>query len=184
MLNLSTAFLLATEEGEESTSNIDLVLPEMAELIAGILAFAVVFFVVWKWALPTINKTLEARRQAITGQIAEAERSKAEAESLLADYKSQLAEAKADGNKIIEEARGTADQLRADIVAKAEADASQIIAKAREEAGAEKARALADARVQVGEMSVDLAGRIVGESLDAKAHQQLVDRYLAELEQM
>lgn len=184
MLNLSTAFLLATEEGEESTSNIDLVLPEMAELIAGILAFAIVFFVVWKYALPTINETLEARRQAITGQIAEADRAKAEAESLLSDYKAQLAEAKADGNRIIEEARGTAEQLKSDIVAKAESEAEQILAKAREEAGAEKSRALADARGQVGQLSVDLAGKIVGETLDAKAHKELVDRYLADLEQM
>lgn len=184
MLNLSTAFLLATEEGEESTSNIDLVLPDMAELIAGILAFSIVFFVVWKWALPTINKTLEARRQAITGQIAEADRAKAEAESLLSDYRAQLAEAKADGNRIIEEARGTAEQLKSDIVARAESEAEQILAKAREEAGAEKSRALAEARGQVGQLSVDLAGKIVGEALDAKAHKDLVDRYLADLEQM
>jgi F-type H+-transporting ATPase subunit b len=176
-------FVLATEEAEES-GGLDLLLPAMPELIAGVIAFAIVFFFVWRYAGPAFNRVLEQRQAAISGQIAEAERAKSEAETLLADYKAQLAEAKADGNKIIEEARGTGDQMRADIVAKAEADASKIIAKAREEAGAEKARALADARVQVGEMSVDLAGKIVGETLDAKAHQQLVDRYLAELEQM
>ena len=182
MLNLTTAILLATEE--ESGSSVDLVLPEMAELIAGILAFAIVFFVVWRWVLPAANKTLEARQAAITGQISEAEKAKAEAESLLADYKAQLAEAKADGNRIIEEARGSAEQMRADIVAKAEAEADQIVSRAREEAANEKVRALADARNQVGELSIDLAGRIVGESLDADAHKALVDRYLADLEQL
>ncbi len=179
---MSTAILLAQEE--TSGSNVALVLPEPAELIAGIVAFAIVFFFVWKWALPTINKTLAARQDAITGQIAEAEKAKAEAESLLADYRAQLAEAKADGNKIVEEARGAAEQLKADIVAKAESEAGKIVAKARDESGAEKARALADARVQVGEISIDLAGRIVGESLDAEAHKQLVERYLADLELM
>lgn len=183
MSTFAEIILIATEEGEGG-GGAELLLPETNELIAGLIAFALVFIVVWRFAVPAINRLLEQRQAAIAGQIAEAERAKAEAESLLADYKAQLAEAKADGNKIIEEARGTAEQMRADIVAKAEADAGQIVAKAREEAEAEKARALTDARVQVGEMSVDLAGRIVGATLDAKAHQQLVDRYLADLEQI
>ena len=174
--------IVAAEEGGES--NVALVLPELNELIAGVIAFAIVFFFVWKWALPTINKTLEARQQAISGHIAEAERTKTEAESLLADYKSQLAEAKEDGARIIDEARGAAEQMKADMAAKAEGQASQILSKAREEASTEKARALADARVQVGEISVDLAGRIVGESLDAEAHEELVERYLADLERL
>lgn len=175
-------FILAAEETEGG--GIDLLLPAIPELIGGIIAFAIVFFFVWRWAVPAINRSLEQRQAAIAGQIADAEKAKIEAESLLEDYRSQLAEAKTDGNKIIEDARGSAEQMRADIVAKAEGDAEQIRTKAREEADAEKARALADARSQVGEISVDLAGRIVGESLDADAHRELVDRYLADLEKM
>ncbi len=181
MYLLNTALVLAQEE---STSNVALVLPDTAELIAGILAFGIVFFVVWRWALPTINKTLEARNEAIAGKIAEAEKAKVEAENLLADYRSQLAEAKAHGNEIVEEARGAAEQMKDDIIAKAETDAERIRIKARDEAETEKARALSDARAQVGDISVDLAGRIVGESLDADAHKDLVERYLADLEKL
>jgi F-type H+-transporting ATPase subunit b len=159
-------------------------LPHPEELIAGILAFAIVFFFVWRWALPTINKTLEARQQAITGQLSEAEEAKREAESLLADYRAQLAEAKAEGNRIIEEARVAAEQLKADVAARAEEEAAQILSKAREEAQSEKARALADARREVGEISVGLAEKIVGESLDDKLQKELIDRYLAELESL
>jgi F-type H+-transporting ATPase subunit b len=64
---------------------------------------------------------LEQRQAAISGQIEEAERAKTEAESLLADYRGQLAEARVDANQVIEEARQQADQMRADIVARAEA---------------------------------------------------------------
>jgi len=180
---LTAMAVLATEEGEEA-SGVSLVLPHPEELIAGILAFAIVFFFVWKWALPTINKTLEARQQAITGQLSDAEEAKREAESLLADYKAQLADAKAEGNRIIEEARATADQLKADIVARAEEEAAQTLAQAREEAQAEKSRALADARREVGEISVGLAEKIVGESIDASMQQGLIDRYLADLERL
>lgn len=181
---LTVALIVATEEGEEAASGIGLVLPEPAELVAGILAFAIVFFFVWKWALPTINQTLEARQHAVAGQIEEAEKAKADAESLLADYRAQLADAKTERNRIIEEARGAAEQMKSEMVAKAESDANQILEKARDEAGNERDRALAEARKEVGSISVDLAGRIVGEALDADAHKALVDRYLADLEKM
>ncbi len=175
---------IAAEEGESGSGGLDILLPPRDELIAGIIAFAVVFFFIWKWAVPAINRGLEQRQAAIAGQIADAEKAKVEAESLLSDYRAQLAESKTEGNRIIDEARGAAEQLRADLIAKAEADAEQIRAKAREEASAERSRALSEARVQVGEISVDLAGRIVGESLDASAHQALIDRYLADLERL
>ncbi|CAN5131299.1 hypothetical protein BH18ACT5_BH18ACT5_12640 [soil metagenome] len=71
--------ILAQGEPEEASSNISLVLPEINELIAGIVAFAIVFFFVWKWALPAINRTLEARQKAITGKLEDAEKSKTEA---------------------------------------------------------------------------------------------------------
>ncbi|HEU4916462.1 MAG TPA: F0F1 ATP synthase subunit B [Acidimicrobiia bacterium] len=181
---LNVLVVLATEEGGESGGGLSLVLPHPDELIAGILAFLIVFFFVWRKALPSINKTLEARQQAITGQLSEAEEAKREAESLLADYKAQLADAKAEGNRIIEEARAAGEQLKADILARAEEEASQTLAKAREEAQSEKGRALAEARREVGEISVGLAEKIVGGSLDGKLQQELIDRYLADLEKL
>jgi F-type H+-transporting ATPase subunit b len=70
------------------------------------------------------------------------------------------------------------------MIAKAESEADQIRAKAREEAAGERARAMAEAKTQVGDISVDLAGKIVGASLDADAHQALIDRYIADLEKL
>ena len=179
---LTAMVVLAQEEGP--TDNTALVLPETSELIAGILAFSIVFFFVWKWALPVINKTLEQRQAAIRGQMEEADKAKVEAESLLADYKAQLADSKAEGNRIIDDARGTAEQMKSDILAKAEEEADQVRAKARVDADAEKSRALSEARSRVGEISVDLAGKIVGESLDAEAHEDLINRYRSDLEKL
>lgn len=183
-MNLAQTLLIAAEEGGESSGGLEILLPPANELVAGIIAFAVVFFFIWRYAAPGINRMLEQRQQAISGQLEEAEKAKAEAESLLADYKGQLAEARAEGNKIIEEARESAEQMKADIISKAEADAEQIRTRAREDAEGEKARALSEARSQVGDISVDLAGKIVGESLDQQAHQALIDRYLADLEKL
>ncbi|MEA1902206.1 MAG: F0F1 ATP synthase subunit B [Actinomycetota bacterium] len=184
MMFFAQVLNFAAEETEEGGSGLDLLLPATNELIAGIIAFSIVFFFIWKWAVPAINKGIEQRQAAIAGQIQDAEKAKAEAESLLADYQAQLADSKSEGNRIVEEARGTADQLKADIVAKAEGDAEQIRVKARDEASAEKGRALADAKSEVGAISVDLASKIVEESLDADAHGALIDRYLSDLESL
>ncbi len=173
----------AAEEGEGG-GGLDLLLPPLNELIAGIIAFAIVFMFIWRWAVPAFNKMLEQRQAAIAGQMSAAEKAKQEAESLLADYKAQLADSKAEANRIIEDARATADQMKNEVLAKAEVDAQQIISKAREEAENERDRALADARKQVGSISVDLASQIVGESLNPETHQALVNRYLADLENL
>ncbi len=184
MMLFAQIALIAAEDAEPATGGLEILLPPRNELIAALIAFAIVFFFIWKWAVPAINQGLEQRQAAIQGQLEEAEKAKAEAESLLADYRAQLAEAKAEGNRIIEEARQTAEQLKADILAKAEEEANQIRAKAQEEAAAEMERALAEARAQVGDISVELASKLVGEVLDAEAHRQLIDRYLADLEKL
>ena len=133
---------------------------------------------------PAINRSLENRQQAIGGQLKEAEATKLEAKSLLDDYRAQMADAKAEAGRIVEEARAQAESVRSDLVAKAEAEASQIVGKAREDAANEKARAMQEARQEVADLSIDLAERVVGENLDRAAQQGLIERYLADLERM
>lgn len=173
--------VLAEEEVAEESSGIDLLLPESSELIAGLIAFAIIFFVVWKWALPAVNRTLEARQEAITGQLTSAEKTKEEAESLLDDYKAQLAAARDDANRIVEDARESAESLRNDIVSKAESEAGEITRKAREEAAGEKERAAGAIRAEVASLSLSIAEKVVAGSVDKKAQKKLVDRYIDEL---
>jgi len=179
---LSTSVLAASEG--EGGSAAELLLPAWPELVAGIIAFSIVFFFVRRWVWPSMNTMMETRQAAIAGEVTAAEKAKTEAESLRSDYQAQLADARTEANRIIEDARKAAEQMRADITAKAEADADQIRNRAREEAAGEKSRALSEAKTQVGDISVDLAGKIVGESLDQASHQALIDRYLADLEKL
>lgn len=178
---MTQAFVLAASE---NGSAVELLLPAWPELVAGIIAFALIFTVVKLWVWPKMGEMMDARQASLAGEYTAAEKAKAEAESLLEDYRKQLAQSKTEANSILEEARASADKVRADLIAKAEADAEQIRAKARDEAAMAMSRALGEARAQVGEISVDLAGRIVGESLSADAHKALIDRYLADLERL
>jgi len=168
----------------EERSGLFLILPEIHELIWGIVSFAVLSFLLWKFAGPALNRTLEARQQAVVGGMQEAETAKVEAQGLLDDYRLQLANAKDESNRIIEEARRTADEMRTEMVAKAQSEAEEIVAKARGEVSAERERALAEVRQEVADLSLDLAERVVQGSLDREAQQGLIGRYLEELERM
>lgn len=185
-MNLFAPILLLGQVPEDTTTTtepggIKLLLPATSEMIAGLLAFAIIFIVVWKWVLPTIDKRLEARQQAITGQLMAAEATKVEAESLLTDYKKQVAGARDEANRIVDEARRTADSLRSETASRADAEAAEIVRKAREEAAGEKQRAAGAIRDEVAALSLAVAAKAVAGAVDAKAHQKLVEQYIAEL---
>jgi F-type H+-transporting ATPase subunit b len=163
---------------EESVSDKKDLYPHAAELIVGAVAFGVLFYFMWKWVLPRVNTLLEERRKQIQGQLESAEQTRQEAEKLLADYRTQLANARDKANEIIEEARTTADQLRRDIQAKAEEESRNTVVRAQEEIRAERDRVFQELRAQVGDIAVELAGRVVGASLDKQAHERLIEDYI------
>jgi F-type H+-transporting ATPase subunit b len=181
MLKVFAQVVYLAAEGEEPPEGIDLVIPEINELIAGIIAFAIVFLAVWLWARPAISRALAARQDAITGQLQEAEKTKVEAESLLEDYRKQLADARGEAEQIVADARSTAETMRGEIMARAETEAAEITRRAREEAAGEKTRAEAQIRDEVASLSLALAQKVVAESVDADAQRALVDRYIDEL---
>lgn len=181
MLNLFAQGLYLAAEGEEPPEGIELVLPEINELIAGVIAFGIVFLAIWLWARPAINRALTARQDAITGRLQHAEQTKVEAESLLEDYRKQLADARGEASRIIDEARSTAETMRSEIVGRAEAEAAEVTRRAREEAAAEKARAETQIRDEVAALSLALAQKVIAESVDADAQRVLVDRYIDDL---
>ena len=173
--------ILAAEDSGEESGGIDLLLPAPEELIAGIIAFAIVFFFVWRWAVPALSKTLEARQSEIAAEYESAEKAKVEAESLLNDYRSQLAGANVEAEQIVSDAREAGDALKADIVSRAETEAEQIKNRAQDEVQAERSRIAGDLRRQVADLSLDVAERVVGESIDADRQRELVDRYIDDL---
>lgn len=175
----SIIWFLAQTEGEaEPVNDAKDLYPHWEELLVGALAFAVLFFFVWKWVLPRVSALLEERRDKIQGDLERAEQTRTQAEQELADYRQQLANARQESNSIIEEARKTAEQLRADIQARSEREAAATVAKAQDEIRAERDRVFQELRGEIGEIAVELAERVVGASLDAEAHQRLIDEYI------
>lgn len=157
------------------------ILPATDELIWGTVAFAAIFLLMWKFAVPAIKKSMDARSARIEGDLASASNVKAEADTMIAEYKAKLADAQSESNRIIDEARQQAEAVRKDLIGRAEADAAAIRAKASEDLNAQADRLKADLQSHVKGLSLDLAEKVVGANMNKDTNSALVDRYIAEL---
>lgn len=157
--------------------------PDPVELITGLIAFFIVFGLLAKVLIPRISKTLAERTDAIEGGIKRAEDAQSEANRTLEEYRAQLAEARHEAARLREDAREQGAQIKAELRAEGEAEKRQLVESARAQIEADRQQALATLRAEIGRLSVDLASRVVGESLTDEARQRrTVDRFLAELE--
>jgi F-type H+-transporting ATPase subunit b len=157
------------------------ILPSANELLWGSIAFIIVFVLLAKFAFPNAAKALRDRTEKIRGDIEFAEKDREKAADLLADYRAQIASAREESTRILEDARRTAEQVRTELKAKAEEESARMIERAREDIAGERERAIAEIRREVGTLAVDLAGRVIGDTLDRDRQLSLVDRYIDEL---
>ncbi|MGH3277334.1 MAG: F0F1 ATP synthase subunit B [Streptosporangiaceae bacterium] len=157
-------------------------LPALPELIIGFISFVIVFGILAKVLLPRIQQTLAERTDQIEGGLKRAEEAQAEASRTLERYRAQLNEARQEASRIREEAREQGAQIIIEMREQAHAEARRVTEAAQAQLTADRQQALAALRQEVGALSVDLASKIVGESLADQARQgRLIDRFLDEL---
>jgi F-type H+-transporting ATPase subunit b len=158
--------------------------PSVTELIFGFIGFFIIFGLLAKVLLPRIQTTLEQRTDAIEGGLKRADESQAEANQLLEQYRAQLAEARHEAARLREEAKEEGARIKAELRQQGEAERQRLVDSARAQIAADRQQALTSLRTEVGALSIELASRIVGESLEDDARQRrTVDRFLAQLEQ-
>lgn len=153
-------------------------LPELNEIIWGAVGFVIVFFFLSKFGYPAMKQAMNDRTEKIRGDIASAEQQRSEAEGLLAEYRAQLNDAKAEGGRIIEEARQTADALKRDAEARLQAEIAEARARAMDDIEAAKAHAVTDLRGEVAQLAIGAAEVVVQHNLDAATQTQLVEDYI------
>ncbi|MBC7559632.1 MAG: F0F1 ATP synthase subunit B [Dermatophilaceae bacterium] len=160
------------------------VLPHWGELIFGVIAFAILYWIVREKVVPRLEKMYADRTAAIEGGMRQAEEAQQEAQAALEQYKAQLAEARVEAARIRAEAQEQGAAIIAELRAQAQAEANRIAEASHKQIEAERAQAIVSLRSEVGRLSTELASRIVGESLQDEVRQSgIVDRFLAELEQ-
>lgn len=172
-----THVLLAAEGGSNP------LIPAIPEMVAGLIAFGLLFFVLRKYVTPMFEKAFADRTAAIQGGLEKAEKAQAEAAVALATYRAQLAEARGESSRLREEAREQGAAIIEDMRTKAQAESARIVAAAHSQIEAERQQALTSLRLEVGSMATALASKIVGEALDDQVRQsRVVDRFLSDLE--
>jgi F-type H+-transporting ATPase subunit b len=168
--------LLAAKKADTVAKNP--ILPEGKEILWAAIAFLIVFFLLaWK-AWPAIRTALKARQDKISEDLEKAEAARMEAETSLEDYKRQLADARNDASRIIEEARLQAEGVRQERISAVEGELSELRARAAEDIRLATQRAIADLQGRVAELSIELAEKVVERNLDRQTQTALIESYI------
>jgi F-type H+-transporting ATPase subunit b len=158
--------------------------PNGVELVTGLIGFFIIFGVLSRILLPRFQKMLAERTDAIEGGLKRAEEAQEEAKQLLERYRAQLDDARHEAARLREEARQQGAQIKAELREQGEAEKQRLIDSASAEMAANRQQAVTALRAEIGSLAVQLASKIVGESLEDEARQRrTVDRFLAQLEQ-
>jgi len=144
-------------------------------LLAQVASFCIVCFVLYRFAYRPILKMLEARRQQIAQGLANAEQIKAELAKTEAQRQEVMAQANAQANQFIEEARAAAARVQQQETQKAIAAAEQIIIKAREAGAQDHERMLAELKREVGRLVVQATTTVTGKILTSEDQRRLAE---------
>lgn len=176
-----TSVLAAT--GGEPVEGIQLLLPAFYDLLFGGISFVILLVLFWKYALPRAQQVLEKRTDAIQGGITRAQQQEQEAAQLLSQYREQLSDARNEAGRIRTQAQAERDELVNQARAEALVVSDQVKSQATASLEAERGRVVSDLRKEVGDLALELAGKVLGESLkdDVKA-KAVIDRFISDLE--
>jgi F-type H+-transporting ATPase subunit b len=159
----------------------DLVTPDVGLLFWTLVSFAILFFVLKKFAWKPIVGTVNDREQSIKDALASAEKAKLEMQNLTADNERILKEARAERETMLKEAREIKTKMIADAKDEAQEQASKMIEQAQTTIQSEKKAAMAELKSHVAGLAVDIAEKVVREELSNKDKQlKLVETMLGE----
>ncbi|MEM6794239.1 MAG: F0F1 ATP synthase subunit B [Acidobacteriota bacterium] len=154
---------------------------DLGNILWTLITFGLVVFVLGKFAWGPLQDTLEKRESFIRDSLEQAKKDRESAEARLKEYEERLAEARAEATSIVEEGRRDAEVTRQRIEEDARAEADKMIERAKREIGIARETAVKDLYERSGLMASEIAGRIVGRELDAKAHEKLISEALSQL---
>ncbi|HST17880.1 MAG TPA: F0F1 ATP synthase subunit B [Gaiellaceae bacterium] len=151
-------------------------------MIWTIVCFAVTYFVLKRFAFGPIQQTIDTRRTRIEESIAEADRAREEAKSLLEEHRQLIGQAKSQSEEILAEARRVADSQRERVRVETEEDRQRRLEETRRQIDQATHQAIGEIRDEVGKLSVAAAEKITRKSLDEADQQRLIDEALAEID--
>jgi F-type H+-transporting ATPase subunit b len=166
---------------EEESGNF-LVSPNLGLMIWTLLAFGATLLILRKWAFPRIAEALDKRRRTIEDSIEASERTRKEADEILAEYRHRLGEAREQAEDIVARARKAADRVESEAKQDGQQQREELVERARREIQSETQRALRELRQEVADLTVMATERVTRKSLDGDDHRRLVEEALTDLD--
>src|SRR2546421_8499193 len=151
-------------------------------MIWTLVAFALTFYVLRKYAFGRIQTVIDERRARIRQSLEEADRARDEARQLLEEHRALIASARQDAEGILAEARRVAEAQRERVREEIEADRQRRLEDTRRQIEAETRRALDQIRAEVAELTLIAAEKVTGKALDAADQRRLIDEAIAGLD--
>jgi F-type H+-transporting ATPase subunit b len=171
-------FVLAAE----SDSGNQLVSPVVGVMIWTLIIFGLTLLILWKVAFPRIAEALDKRQKMIEDSIDSAEKTRRDADQLLAEYRERLSDARGQADEIVARARRTAEAAENETIAEARAKREEMMEQTRRDIEAETRRAIQQIRAEVADLTVLATEKVTRKSLDTADQKRLVEEALAELD--
>ncbi len=148
-----------------------------------VVSFAILLWILAKYAFPPILETLEARERKIRESLEQADRHRTEAERKMQEYEAKLAAAAKEAEALFAAARERAQRVQEENEQRLQADAERIKGDAQREIDAERRKAIQDIRNQTTDLALLVAEKVLGRSLNDADHRRLADEALAAVSQ-
>jgi F-type H+-transporting ATPase subunit b len=177
-----TGFITAATEGAAEENSNFLVSPDVGLMIWTLLAFFVTFMLLRKLAFPRISEALEKRQHMIEESIDTAQRTKAEADEILAEYRERLKEARAQAEEIVTRARKAGEATERQAHESAKETREELLAQTRRDIQAETNRAIQEIRREVADLTVAATEAVTRKTLNEDDQRRLVEEALSELD--
>ena len=174
--------LAAAEAGGEEEGGSFLVTPDIGLMIWTLLVFGLTLFLLSKLAFPRIAESLDRRQKAIEESIDAAERTRTEADQLLAEYRERLTAARQQADEIVARARKAGEQQEADAVNAGKQRREELLEQARKDIETETRRAIQVIRAEVADLTIMATEKVTRKTLTTDDQRRLVDEAVAELD--
>ena len=182
LATLTNVLVFATEAGGEEEGGSFLVSPGIGLMVWTLFLFGVSMYILSKVAFPRIAEALDKRQKAIEESIDTAERTRTEADALLAEYRERLTAARQQADEIVARARKAGEQAEADLIVKGKERREELLEQARRDIEAETRRAIQEIRAEVADLTILATEKVTRKTLTGDDQRRLVEEAVAELD--
>jgi F-type H+-transporting ATPase subunit b len=174
--------IFAADAGGTDEGGSFLVSPDVGLMVWTLVLFGVSLFILWKVAFPRIAEALDRRQKAIEESIDLAERTRREADELLAEYRERLTAARQQADEIVARARKAGEQAEADAAMHGRQRREELLEQARKDIETETRRAIQEIRAEVADLTILATEKVTRKTLTTEDQRRLVDEAVAELD--